>query len=67
MAEIVSQVPQVLEVHDIAGEDCYLVKLRTNNTEALYTLPQNRILRWNRHRSLQLAEAASSGPKRMGG
>jgi Lrp/AsnC family leucine-responsive transcriptional regulator len=27
--------PAVLEVHDIAGEDCYLVKVRAANTEAL--------------------------------
>ena len=30
-----AQIPNVLEVHDIAGEDCYLVKVRTAGTEAL--------------------------------
>ncbi len=28
-------IPEVLEVHHIAGEDCYLVKIRTANTEEL--------------------------------
>lgn len=28
-------IPGVQEVHDIAGEDCYLVKVRAENTEAL--------------------------------
>lgn len=27
--------PEVLEVHNIAGEDCYLVKVRVRDTEAL--------------------------------
>jgi Lrp/AsnC family leucine-responsive transcriptional regulator len=30
-----ARVPEVLEVHHIAGEDCYLVKLRVADTEAL--------------------------------
>ena len=38
VAEMVAEIPEVLEIHDIAGEDCYLVKLRTKNTEALYEL-----------------------------
>ncbi len=28
-------IPEVLEVHHVAGEDCYLVKLRAEGTEAL--------------------------------
>lgn len=28
-------IPQVLEVHHVAGEDCYLVKMRAANPEAL--------------------------------
>ncbi len=28
-------IPEVLEVHNIAGEDCYLIKVRVRNTEAL--------------------------------
>ena len=42
VAEIVSKLPEVLEVHDVAGEDCYLVKLRTKDTESLYELLRDR-------------------------
>lgn len=38
VAEIVSKIPGVLEVHDVAGDDCYMVKLRTKDTESLYEL-----------------------------
>jgi Lrp/AsnC family leucine-responsive transcriptional regulator len=34
-AEKVAAIPEVLEVHDVAGEDCFLVKVRTSDTEAL--------------------------------
>ncbi len=37
-----AQIPEVLEVHDIAGEDCYLVKVRVANTEALGLLLHER-------------------------
>jgi Lrp/AsnC family leucine-responsive transcriptional regulator len=30
-----SRIPEVLEVHHIAGEDCFLVKVRTADTESL--------------------------------
>jgi Lrp/AsnC family leucine-responsive transcriptional regulator len=30
-----AQIPEVQEVHHVAGEDCYLVKVRVENTEAL--------------------------------
>lgn len=33
--ERLTQIPEVQEVHHIAGEDCYLVKVRTKDTEAL--------------------------------
>ena len=33
-----AEVPEVLEVHHIAGEDCYLVKVRTADTESLGVL-----------------------------
>lgn len=35
--------PEVLEVHDIAGEDCYLVKVRVRDTTALHELIRGRI------------------------
>jgi Lrp/AsnC family leucine-responsive transcriptional regulator len=31
----IAQLPEVQEVHQIAGEDCYLVKIRVADTEAL--------------------------------
>jgi Lrp/AsnC family leucine-responsive transcriptional regulator len=30
-----AQIPEVLEVHHVAGEDCFLVKVRTADTESL--------------------------------
>jgi Lrp/AsnC family leucine-responsive transcriptional regulator len=35
-AERLAAVPGVLEVHDVAGEDCYLVKVRASDPEDLY-------------------------------
>jgi Lrp/AsnC family leucine-responsive transcriptional regulator len=35
-AERLARVPGVLEVHDVAGEDCYLVKVRASDPEDLY-------------------------------
>ncbi|WP_312562584.1 Lrp/AsnC family transcriptional regulator [Anaerospora sp.] len=32
------KIPGVQEVHNIAGDDCYLIKVRTRNTEALSRL-----------------------------
>ena len=34
-AEKIARIPEVLEVHHVAGEDCFLVKLRAADTEAL--------------------------------
>jgi Lrp/AsnC family transcriptional regulator, leucine-responsive regulatory protein len=33
--EALAEIPEVLEVHHIAGEDCFLVKVRTADTESL--------------------------------
>jgi Lrp/AsnC family leucine-responsive transcriptional regulator len=33
--EAIAQIPQIQEIHHIAGEDCYLVKVRVANTEEL--------------------------------
>jgi Lrp/AsnC family leucine-responsive transcriptional regulator len=35
VGDALARVPEVQEVHHIAGEDCYLVKVRTASTEAL--------------------------------
>lgn len=32
---LLAQIPEVQEVHQVAGEDCYLVKVRVADTEAL--------------------------------
>ena len=37
-AEELAAIPEVLEIHHIAGEDCYLVKVRVADAEALGTL-----------------------------
>lgn len=41
--EALSAIPEVLEVHDVAGEDCYLIKVRTRDTEALGKLLREQI------------------------
>jgi Lrp/AsnC family leucine-responsive transcriptional regulator len=33
--DLLAQIPEVQEVHHVAGEDCYLVKVRAEGTEAL--------------------------------
>lgn len=40
--EELARLPEVLEVHHIAGEDCYLVKVRVANTDALGRLLRER-------------------------
>ncbi|MGH9369242.1 MAG: Lrp/AsnC family transcriptional regulator [Thermoanaerobaculia bacterium] len=42
-AEKLARIPEVLEVHHIAGEDCFLVKLRAADTEALGRLLRERV------------------------
>lgn len=37
-----AKIPEVLEVHHVAGEDCYLVKARVSDTEALSHLLRER-------------------------
>lgn len=43
VAEALAAMPEVLEVHDIAGEDCYLIKVRVADTDALHTLLRERL------------------------
>jgi Lrp/AsnC family leucine-responsive transcriptional regulator len=35
--------PEILEVHHVAGEDCYLVKIRTRDAEDLGSILRKRI------------------------
>jgi Lrp/AsnC family leucine-responsive transcriptional regulator len=37
-----SEIPEVLEVHHVAGEDCYLAKVRAQGTDHLGRLLRNR-------------------------
>lgn len=42
-AERLAALPEVQEVHHVAGEDCYLIKVRCASTEALGRLLRERI------------------------
>jgi Lrp/AsnC family leucine-responsive transcriptional regulator len=41
--KFLAQIPEVLEVHDVAGEDSYLLKVRVKNTEHLSRLLRERL------------------------
>ena len=43
IAQRLADVPEVLEVHNVAGDDCYIVKLRASDTEDLGRLLNDRI------------------------
>lgn len=36
-------IPEVQEVHNVAGDDCYLIKIRTRNTESLSRLLKEKV------------------------
>lgn len=42
-AEVLAAIPEVLEAHHIAGDDCYLLKVRTRDAKALGRLLRERI------------------------
>jgi Lrp/AsnC family leucine-responsive transcriptional regulator len=42
-ARDIREIPEVLEVHHVAGEDCLLVKVRVKDTEALGRLLRDRL------------------------
>lgn len=42
-ARRVAAIPEVLEVHHVAGEDCFLAKVRATDTEALGRLLRERL------------------------
>lgn len=42
-ARILAELPEVQEVHHVAGEDCFLVKVRTRDTDALGALLRDRV------------------------
>ena len=41
IAKQLSKIPEVLELHHIAGEDCFLVKVRTQDAQSLLELMRN--------------------------
>jgi Lrp/AsnC family leucine-responsive transcriptional regulator len=41
--KFLAEIPEVLEVHDVAGEDSYLLKVRVKNTEGLSRLLRERL------------------------
>jgi Lrp/AsnC family transcriptional regulator, leucine-responsive regulatory protein len=41
--QLLAAIPEVLEVHHVAGEDCFLLKVRASDTEALGRLLRHRI------------------------
>ncbi len=41
-AELLAEIPEVQEVHHVAGEDCFLAKVRVADTEALGRLLRER-------------------------
>ncbi|MEP6689521.1 MAG: Lrp/AsnC family transcriptional regulator [Gemmatimonadaceae bacterium] len=43
IAKRLAAIPEVQEVHHVAGEDCYLIKVRTANTESLGALLREKI------------------------
>lgn len=40
---VLAKIPEVLEVHDVAGEDCYLLKVRAKNTDELGKLLREKL------------------------
>lgn len=42
-AQMLSSIPEVLEVHHVAGEDCFLAKVRAADTDALGRLLRERL------------------------
>ena len=41
--KFLAEIPEVLEVHDVAGDDSYLLKVRAKNTEELAKLLRERL------------------------
>lgn len=45
IGDALEDIEEIQEIHFIAGEDCYLIKLRTADTSELNTLLQTRIMK----------------------
>jgi Lrp/AsnC family leucine-responsive transcriptional regulator len=53
VAERLASVPEVEEVHRVAGEDCYLVKLRVPDVAGLETVLRERFYTLDSLRSIR--------------
>jgi Lrp/AsnC family transcriptional regulator, leucine-responsive regulatory protein len=42
-AQAIAQIPEVQEVHHIAGDDCYLIKIRTADSASLMNIMRTRL------------------------
>jgi Lrp/AsnC family leucine-responsive transcriptional regulator len=42
IGQALARIPEVLELHHVAGEDCYLIKVRVSDTEGLSQLLRER-------------------------
>jgi Lrp/AsnC family transcriptional regulator, leucine-responsive regulatory protein len=45
VAQVLAKIPEVLEVHHVAGDDCYLIKVRARDAEQLGVLLRTRFAR----------------------
>ena len=45
IAQLLGELPEVLEVHHVAGDDCYLIKVRARDAEHLGQLLRTRVAR----------------------
>ena len=43
ISDQLAEIPEILEIHEIVGEDCYLLKIRVQDTQALSNLLKNQI------------------------
>ena len=60
--KLLTEIPEVLEVHDVAGEDCFWLKVRTKDTEALGRLLRERIKTIPTVTGTRTTPVAVSGP-----
>lgn len=66
IGEALARLPEVLELHHVAGEDCYLVKARVADTAALSLLLRDRVGRLkgvrNTRSTIVLSTVKEDGP-----
>ncbi len=60
IGDILSNIPEIQEVHFITGDDCYLIKLRVENMHELGIIIQQKILTINGVLSTQTSTVLST-------